>query len=153
MPNILLDVGYVKRLKAELAEAKGRIDLADKLAENYSDKADKLEAQLDRAQSTVFNQDEELNRLTEQLAEADRFGFQNRQLVSDNLDLKGQLAEANAENERLKAESPKSNRWWCQHGYKTGMERAADAIQERYGPNHVKGDNAALFIRTEIKGR
>jgi len=69
-----------------------------------------------------------------------------------NRSLEQQLAEANAENERLKAESPKSNRWWCQHGYKTGMERAADAIQERYGPNHVKGDNAALFIRAEIEG-
>ena len=41
MPNILLDTEYVDRLKTELAEAKDRVDLADNLAENYSDKADR----------------------------------------------------------------------------------------------------------------
>jgi len=44
--------------------------------------------------------------LEAQLAEADKFGFQNRQLVSDNLDLKAQLAEANARIKFLQVNLP-----------------------------------------------
>ena len=44
-----------------------------------------------------------LERRIAELEEADRFGMQNRQLVSDNLELRRQLAEKDKEIERLRA--------------------------------------------------